>query len=91
MLGVVTGTVVCTIQHPFYAGRKLLIVSRVSADNVVDPTDYVVAIDMVGAGVGEKVLVQDEGTSARQTLKESAHAPVRALIIGIVDSAIQEY
>ena len=87
MLGVVTGTVVCTVQHPFYEGRKQLIVSRVNLDDVIDETDYVVAIDMVGAGVGERVLVQDEGSSARQTLKTSAYAPVRALVVGVIDSA----
>jgi ethanolamine utilization protein EutN len=90
MLGIVTGTVVCTVQHPFYEGRKQLIVSRCGSDNVVDVTDYVVAIDMVGAGVGEMVLVQDEGTSARQVLGEAAHAPVRALVVGIVDAAVEQ-
>ena len=90
MLGIVTGTVVCTVQHAFYEGRKQLIVSRCGTDNIVDIENYVVAIDMVGAGVGQRVLVQDEGTSARQTLGEADHAPVRALVVAIVDEATDQ-
>ena len=82
-LGVVSGEVYSTINHPLYDGYKLLLVDRVEAGG--EPTGkYVIAIDKVGAGVGETVLVNDEGNSARQIV-EDADAPVRTVIVGIVD------
>ena len=47
--------------------------------------NHVVAVDMVGAGVGQTVLVSDEGNSARQLLKSAPTAPVRSVIVAIVD------
>jgi ethanolamine utilization protein EutN len=84
ILGRVCGTVVSTVQHPFYAGKKQLIVRAITPDGAFDGDRYVVALDLVGAGVGETVLVEDEGTSARQ-LMGVKDAPVRSVIIGIVD------
>lgn len=84
ILGRVCGTVVSTIQHPFYQGRKQLIVRACSPDGAFDGDRYVIAVDLVGAGVGETVLVEDEGTSARQLL-DVKDAPVRSVIVGIVD------
>ena len=84
-LGRVCGTIVATQQHPFYAGRKQLIVRFINPDGTFDGENYVVAIDMVGAGVGETVLVKDEGNSARQIMGTDAFAPIRSLVVGIVD------
>ncbi len=84
ILGRVCGTVVSTVQHPFYDGRKQLIVRACAPDGSFDGEKYVVAVDMVGAGVGETVLVEDEGNSARQIVGIK-DAPVRSLIVGIVD------
>lgn len=84
IVGRVTGTIHSTITHPFYDARRLLVVEREDASG--QPTGgYVVAIDRVDAGVGERVLVMEEGTGARQVL-ESANGPVRSLIVGIVDA-----
>lgn len=85
ILGRVLGTVVSTVQHPFYAGKKQLLVGAVLPDGTLDGTRYILALDMVGAGVGETVLVEDEGNSARQILADPK-APVRSLIVAIVDS-----
>ncbi len=83
ILGTVRGNIVSTINHPFYDGKKLLIVEK--EDFAGKPGGYVIAIDGgVGAGVGERVLVIDEGNSARQVVK-SKDAPLRSIIIGIVD------
>lgn len=84
ILGRVCGTVVATIEHPFYDGKKQLIVRHCTPDGAFDGEKYVVAVDMVGAGVGEMVLVNDEGNSARQLLG-ATNAPVRSVIVGIVD------
>ena len=87
-LGRVSGTVVCTQQHPFYAGRKQLIVRLCRPDGTPEAEQYVVAVDLVGAGVGQTVLVEDEGNSARQLLG-TPNAPIRTVIVGIVDQVAE--
>ncbi len=83
IIGTVRGNIVSTINHPFYDGKKLLIVEK--EDFSGKPGGYVIAIDGgVGAGVGERVLVIDEGNSARQVVKNK-DAPLRSIIVGIVD------
>ena len=89
ILGRVCGTVVCTIQHPFYQGKKQLMVRACTPDGAFDGDRYVIAVDLVGAGVGETVIVEDEGNSARQLL-DAPGAPVRAVIVGIVDQVTDE-
>jgi microcompartment protein CcmK/EutM len=84
ILGRVCGTVVSTVQHPFYNGRKQLIVRAALPDGTLDGEKYIVAVDLVGAGVGQTVLVEDEGNSARQLL-DAKDGPIRSLIVGIVD------
>jgi microcompartment protein CcmK/EutM len=84
ILGRVIGTITSTINHPFYDGYKLLVVERTDAAGA--PTaDYLVAIDTVDAGPGERVLVLDEGNGARQVV-DSRDAPVRSVIVGIIDA-----
>ncbi len=83
-IGVVVGEIHSTINHAFYDARKLLVVDKRGPGN--KPTgDYIVAVDAVGAGVGEVVLVLDEGNGARQVLA-SDNGPVRSVIVGIVDA-----
>lgn len=83
ILGKVTGAIFSTINHEFYNGKKLLVIDKLNGDN--QPTgDYLIAVDSIGAGSGEIVLVIDEGNSARQIVRES-QAPIRSIIIGIVD------
>lgn len=83
IVGKVAGTIYSTVQHPFYDGKKLLIVDKVAPPGI--PSDgYLIAIDSVGAGVGEYVLVIDEGNSARQILDDSL-APLRSIIVGVID------
>ena len=83
IIGTVTGNVVSTINHPFYDGKKLLIVEKSKVEGTPSG-DYLIAIDSVGAGVGEEVLVLDEGNGARQIVN-STTAPVRSIIVGIID------
>ena len=84
ILGRVTGSVVSTIHHPVVDGRKLLVAERLDASG--RPTGgYVIAIDAIGAGFGETVLILDEGNGARQIL-DDADAPVRSMVVGIVDA-----
>ena len=83
ILGKVVGTITSTINHPFYDGKKLLLVEKIETDGKAQ-SGYLVAVDHAGAGLGETVLILDEGTGARQVL-ESADGPVRSVIVGIVD------
>ena len=84
ILGRITGSVVSTIHHPIVDGRRLLLADRL--DITGKPTGgYVIAMDVVGAGMGETVLIIDEGNGARQVLDDS-NAPIRAVVVGIVDA-----
>jgi len=84
ILGRITGSVVSTIHHPIVEGRKLLLAERLDASG--SPTGgYVIAMDAIGAGFGETVLILDEGNGARQIL-DDVDAPVRSIVVGIVDA-----
>ena len=83
ILGRVKGQVVATIKHEAYANRRLLMLDRIDPQGN-DLGGYLVAIDTVGARDDQIVLVIDEGNSARQIV-DSSTAPIRAVIIGIVD------
>lgn len=83
-VGRVTGTVVATIKHPHFQDRKLLVVQKLTPEG--EPTDaYDICVDIVQAGVGDRVLVLDEGNSARQLLGLEPYGAVRAVIVGVVD------
>ncbi len=84
ILGKVIGNIHSTINHPFYDSKKLLMVEKIGT-NEKPTSGYLVAVDHAGAGVGETVLILDEGTGARQVL-ESTDGPVRSVIVGIVDT-----
>ena len=79
----VKGTVVSTIKHPHYVGHKLLLVVRLNLDGSESST-YDIALDDVHAGIGDVVVIMDEGNSARQILKQRNGA-VRAVVVGIVE------
>jgi ethanolamine utilization protein EutN len=78
----VVGTVVSTINHPFFDGRRLLLCDLIDAEG--EPDGYVIAVDTVGAGAGETVLILDEGNSSRQVFGIDT-GPIRTSIVGIVD------
>jgi ethanolamine utilization protein EutN len=79
----VAGTVVSTISAPIFDHQRLLLCDYLTPDGEATG-DYVIAVDVVDAGVGEHVLVLDEGTGARQILEQRV-APVRAVVVGIID------
>jgi ethanolamine utilization protein EutN len=80
----VVGTVVSTQKNKKLHGAKLLLVQPLTLDGRPRGVGLL-AIDAVGAGVGEKVLVVIEGKSAGDALGKKA-APVDAAIVGIIDS-----
>ena len=79
----VVGNVVSTIQSEIFDGRKLLLCDLLDASGEPDG-NHLIAVDTVGAGAGELVILIDEGTSARQILDLTA-GPVRTVVVGIVD------
>jgi microcompartment protein CcmK/EutM len=83
-LGRVVGTVVSTINSPDFDDRTLLLVDLVGPDGAA-VGGYQIAVDNVGAGAGEIVLLLDEGNGARQVL-DAPGAPIRTVVIGIVDA-----
>ena len=82
-IGRVAGTVVATICSPVFEGRRLLMVDLLDEKGRATGRDLI-AVDSVGAGAGEMVLILDEGNGARQVL-QAPDAPVRAVVVGIVD------
>jgi len=80
----VIGTLVSTVQHPDHVSHKLLFVQPLDgAGRPVD--DSMLAIDGAQAGIGDTVLLVQEGKGARQVMG-SETAPCEAVIVGIVDS-----
>ncbi|MDR1977488.1 MAG: EutN/CcmL family microcompartment protein [Synergistaceae bacterium] len=90
-LGKVVGSVVATRKHELLVGYKLLIVRQLKPgpDGSLIPapgsSEFTVAVDLAGAGVGEIVLFTT-GSPARNSASDSSESPVDEAIVGIVDS-----
>jgi ethanolamine utilization protein EutN len=79
----VVAPVVATQKHAFYDGHKTFVVKPLTLGGDAEGSTFV-AIDRVQAGVGDMVLLMQEGSSARHMFGDS-EAPVRSTIVGIVD------
>ena len=79
----VVGNVTSPVQIPFLDGRTLLLVQPLTPTGEAAGNARI-AIDTVGAGEGDRVLVIDEGNSGRQILN-APDAPVKTLVVGVVD------
>jgi microcompartment protein CcmK/EutM len=87
MLGQVVGSVVSTQKDPNLVGKTLLIVKSIDLEgNILE--NFLVAVDIVGVGIGEKVLVVS-GSSARQTDLTRDRA-IDSAIVAKVDSYTYE-
>jgi microcompartment protein CcmK/EutM len=80
----VVGNVVSTQKHHKFEGAKLLLVQPLNLDDTPRGA-ALLAVDGVGAGVHEKVLIVLEGRAAGEALGKKG-APVDAAIIGIIDA-----
>ncbi len=80
ILSEVIGNVWATKKEDSLSGLKLMIVKRIENSGI---SETFIAVDVVGAGIGEKVLVTT-GSSARKALKNQ-DSPVDAAIVGIID------
>ncbi len=81
----VTGSIVASVKETRLTGTKLLIVEAVAPDGGSLSGSPYVAVDLVGAGDGEMVVVVRGSSAARAVAIDAA--PIDAAIVGIVDSA----
>ncbi len=82
--GRVVGVATATVKHPSMIGWKLLLVQPYAADGRTPDGDPVLAVDGLGAGIGEEVVITSDGKGTRELLR-SETSPVRWSVIGIVD------
>jgi len=82
--GLVVGTAISTVKHQSMNGWKLLIVQFFGLDGRTPDGDPVLAVDRLGAGSGETVLLSSDGAGTRDLLASDA-TPVRWSVIGICD------
>ena len=75
--------VASTQKHAIYRGQKTFMVKALTLKGAIEGSTFV-AVDRVQSGVGDLVLIMQEGSSARHMFGE-AGAPVRTVIVGIVD------
>jgi ethanolamine utilization protein EutN len=83
IIGKVSGTVVCTQKDPSLVGKKLLVVQPLKLTDLQESGSPMVALDAVGAGIGEVVMLVG-GSSARMA-DNFAKVSVDQSIIGIID------
>ena len=82
-LAEVIGTVVSPVQHASLEGRVLLLLRTLDAPGQAAGKTRI-AVDRAQAGVGDRVLVIDEGNSGRQLLGVK-DAPIKTIVVGVVD------
>jgi len=80
--GLVVGTATATRKHASLAGMKLLVVQPFLADGKSPDGEPVLAVDQLGAGRGETVMITSDGKFTRELLKDDA-TPVRWSVIGL--------
>jgi ethanolamine utilization protein EutN len=83
IIGRVIGDVVATQKSASHVGRKILLVQPLNLDGT-DRGEAVLALDAVDAGVGEQVLVVQEGYSA-MTAAGRPNSPIDMTVVGVID------
>lgn len=84
ILAQVVGSLVSTVKHDSFKNRTILLVKPMNPNGTLKP-GIQVAVDTVGAGVGDVVLVSAEGRSAMEILGFKKRIPLRSIITAIVD------
>lgn len=85
-LGNVIATVVATKKHPAFTGHTLLLVQPID-ETGSESGDAILAVDHAQAGIGDCVLINQEGGGSRQLLGTvDGKLPIRSVIVGIVDA-----
>ena len=81
----VVGHGTSTVKHPTLDNLKLLIVQPLMADGVRPDGPPLVAVDRLGAGIGESVMLTSDG-SAIQDMFRVENSPIRWAVLGVIDS-----
>jgi len=82
-IGLVVGHGVATVKHPSLQGWKLLLVQMLGDDGKPD-SEPVLAIDRLGAGCGDRVIVCNDGAEAR-AMVGAKNSPARWFVMGLAD------
>ena len=85
ILAKVKGNLVSTQKNSYLVGQKLLLVHPIDLNNNFIGKNDVVAIDAVDAGIGDTVLLVQEGKAVQQILGHKK-APVHSIVVAVVDS-----
>ncbi len=83
LFGVVEGNAISTIKHRSLHGWKLLVVQPLDITGEPDGCPLL-AIDMIGAGHGAKVVISNDGRGAREMVGDKS-SPARWSVVGLVD------
>ncbi len=84
LAGRVVGEATATVRHPSMQGWKLLVVQPLAADGASPDGDPILAVDHLGAGRGDVVIVSSDGRGTRELLGRD-DTPVRWSVLGICD------
>lgn len=85
LLAKVIGNVVATQKNERYVGGRILLVQPINPDGKEIGSSFL-ALDILDAGIGDQVVVVQEGWSASTSVTEREGAAIDAAIVGIVDS-----
>jgi ethanolamine utilization protein EutN len=83
-IGEIVGHAIATVKHPSMTGWRLPVVQLLGVGDKPDG-EPILAIDHLGAGVGDRVLVCNDGAGTRQ-LMNNKNSPVRWFVMGICDA-----
>lgn len=80
----VVGSATSTVKHPSMEGFRLLVVQPYGPDAQTPEGDPLIAVDTMGAGKNDNVMITSDGRAAREVLS-AENTPVRWIVIGICD------
>jgi microcompartment protein CcmK/EutM len=83
LLARIEGSVIATRKHPSFGGCRLLICQPIGSAGQPEGVPQV-AIDPIGAGMHQRVIISSDGSATRQVVGDP-RSPARWLVIGIVD------
>lgn len=82
----ILGSATATVKHASLDGAKLAVVQPLMADRVTADGDPQLAIEMIGAGMGDLVMITSDGRLLREALKSDA-TPARWSTVALIDDA----
>jgi microcompartment protein CcmK/EutM len=85
ILARIEGNVVATRKHPSFEGWRLLICQPIGENGESEGSPQI-AIDALGAGMHERVIISSDGSAARAAVRDPK-SPVRWMVVGLVDEA----